>query len=379
MKYMGSKRAMLTNGLGHLIEEKARGRSRFVDLFCGSGAVSAFVAQRAKLPVLASDLQEYATTLTEAVICRTGSFDAIVTTESWHSAAIDWMRQDSKFVEAVLALGPQPEGSSKQVRWVKRSRELAQFSPDRYPITRAYGGYYYSLPQALAIDALRATVVATNRASMLAALISAASTCAASPGHTAQPFSTTETSLPHLLAAWKKNIFKETTDALNKLSSTWAKVQGEVQQKNAFEVTKCLNEKDLVFVDPPYSEVQYSRFYHVLETVVSGAAIAPEGNGRYPPICQRPQSRFCLSTKSVQEFDHLMLAVAAHGANAIVTFPAGAASNGLSGEIVEALSAQYFKVKKREVASIFSTLGGNKSNRDARQGTSELILFLEPS
>lgn len=88
MKYMGSKRAMLTNGLGHLIEEKARGRSRFVDLFCGSGAVSAFVAQRAKLPVLASDLQEYATTLTEAVICRTGSFDAIVTTESWHSAGL---------------------------------------------------------------------------------------------------------------------------------------------------------------------------------------------------------------------------------------------------------------------------------------------------
>lgn len=379
MKYMGSKRAMLTNGLGHLIDEKTKDRQRFVDLFCGSGAVSAFVAQRTKLPVLASDLQEYATTLTEAVICRTGSFDADLTKETWYAAATDWMQQDPKFVGEILALGQQPGNPSEQVKWVNESRRLAQLAPVQYAITRAYGGYYYSLPQALAIDSLRNTVAASNRAAMLAALISAASTCAAAPGHTAQPFSTTETSLPHLLNAWKKDVFRETADALNKLSTTWARVQGEVKQQNAFEVTDGLNERDLVFVDPPYSEVQYSRFYHVLETVVSGSAITAEGSGRYPPIAQRPQSSFCLSTKSVEEFDRLMLAIAAQGASAIVTFPAGVASNGLSGAIVEALSAQYFKVKKREVASVFSTLGGNRSNRDARKGINELILFLEPS
>lgn len=379
MKYMGSKRAMLTNGLGHLIDDKTQGRGRFVDLFCGSGAVSSFVAQRTRLPVLASDLQEYATTLTEAIICRTGGFDANEMKESWYASASEWMLRDTQLIKEVRALGSQPDDSSKHVQWVNQSRELAQRVPERYPITRAYGGYYYSLPQALAIDALRATVVTKNRAARLAALISAASTCAAAPGHTAQPFSTTETSLPHLLSAWKKDIFKETADALYKLSTTCAKVRGEVKQKNAVEITEHLNERDLVFVDPPYSEVQYSRFYHVLETVVSGNAIAAEGNGRYPPINQRPQSAFCLTTKSIDEFDRLMLAIAAQGASAIVTFPAGVASNGLSGEIVEALSAQYFKVKRREVASVFSTLGGNKSNRDARQGTNELILFLEPS
>jgi hypothetical protein len=312
------------------------------------------------------------------VICRTDSFDANLTKEPWYAAATDWIQQDPSFVGETLALGQQPENSSEQVKWVNESRRLAQLAPAHYAITRAYGGYYFSLPQALAIDSLRTTVPASNRAAMLAALISAVSTCAAAPGHTAQPFSTTETSLPHLLNAWKKDVFRETADALEKLSTTWARVKGEVRQQNAFEVTDDLTERDLVFVDPPYSEVQYSRFYHVLETVVSGRAITAEGSGRYPPIAQRPQSNFCLSTKSIEEFNNLMLAIAVQGANAIVTFPAGIASNGLSGAIVEALSAQYFKVRKREVASIFSTLGGNRSNRDARKGTNELILFLEP-
>jgi adenine-specific DNA-methyltransferase len=379
MKYMGSKRAMLTNGLGHLIDEKVKNRHRFVDLFCGSGAVSTFVAQRTNLPVLASDLQQYATTLTEAVICRTVGFNAADIKNSWHKAATCWMLQDSKLIKQVNSLGQQPEGTDKKIAWIEESRKIAQSVSDRYPITRAYGGYYFSLSQAIAIDALRAVVPKHNHAAILAALISAASSCAAAPGHTAQPFSTTDTSLPHLLHAWRKDIFAETYDALKKLSSTWASTVGEVKKEDAFEVTKTLRETDLVFVDPPYSEVQYSRFYHVLESVASGCITTAEGSGRYPPITQRPQSGFCLTTKSIGEFDRLMLGIATQGANAIVTFPAGLASNGLSGLIVEALSAQYFKVKKREVASIFSTLGGNKSNRDARQGTNELILFLTPS
>jgi adenine-specific DNA methylase len=377
MKYMGSKRAMLTNGLGHLIDEKMGDRWRFVDLFCGSGAVASFVAQRTSLPVFASDLQKYATTLTEAIICRTSSFDAEAKFRSWQLDANEWLSVDEKILKEIQLLGEQPDSQKSQTNWVKNSRELGQSFNSRYPITRAYGGYYYSLSQAIAIDSFRATVDNEDRATLLAALISAASTCAGAPGHTAQPFSTTETSLPHLLNAWKKNVSKEVFYALDKLSLSWARVRGEVTQDDAVSVTEKLKETDLVFVDPPYSEVQYSRFYHVLETVSSGKSFEAEGSGRYPSISQRPQSGFCLVSKSVAEFDKLMLGIAAQGANSIVTFPVGTTSNGLSGEIVESLSAQYFNVRKREVSSIFSTMGGNKLNRSARQGTKELILFLE--
>ena len=48
-----------------------------------------------------------------------------------------------------------------------------------------------------------------------------------------------------------------------------------------------------MFIDPPYSSVQYSRFYHVLETMAKGEKeLVVDGVGRYPPLADRPQSHF---------------------------------------------------------------------------------------
>ena len=55
MKYMGSKRAMLQNGLGDLLDREAAGAHRFVDLFAGSGSVAIHIARKFPIPVLAFD------------------------------------------------------------------------------------------------------------------------------------------------------------------------------------------------------------------------------------------------------------------------------------------------------------------------------------
>jgi integrase len=52
MKYMGSKRAMLQNGLGTLLEQEIVGAKRFVDLFTGSSAVALHVAQKFGLTLI---------------------------------------------------------------------------------------------------------------------------------------------------------------------------------------------------------------------------------------------------------------------------------------------------------------------------------------
>jgi adenine-specific DNA methylase len=70
MKYMGSKRAMLAGGLGDIIERNVRDAGRFVDLFTGSGSVACFVAENFDVPVLATDLQDYATALARSVVGR---------------------------------------------------------------------------------------------------------------------------------------------------------------------------------------------------------------------------------------------------------------------------------------------------------------------
>src|SRR5262245_40431338 len=70
MKYLGSKRWMLANGLGSLLRREVRRHERFVDLFCGGASVSWFIATLSEVPVLAVDLQRYATTLADAVLLR---------------------------------------------------------------------------------------------------------------------------------------------------------------------------------------------------------------------------------------------------------------------------------------------------------------------
>lgn len=378
MKYMGSKRAMLKNGLGHLLDETLVGRRRFVDLFCGSGAVSSFVAQRAAIPVLASDLQQYAVTLTNAVIERTAPFKTDAHWSSWVDGATQWLKANSVDFESVsepcVTISKRPE----QLTQVIKTRASCALLSQRHPITKAYGGYYYSARQALTIDALRKTLPTQHAVPALAALVAAASRCAAAPGHTAQPFSTTDSSLPHLMHAWQKDILKETKTAFDLFASYRSQVKGSAVVQDAFNLTEELLEGDLVFVDPPYSEVQYSRFYHVLEAVAQGSVSNVSGTGRYPPLSDRPQSSYCLKTSVIDEFDRLMLGIALSGAEAIVTFPAGESSNGLSGSIVEELSNQYFSVKTKKVASVFSTLGGNRTTRAARQNTTELVLHLIP-
>src|SRR5437764_313563 len=83
MKYMGSKRAMLRNGLGTLLEQEISTATRFVDLFTGSATVANHVAQKFDVPVLASDLQSYSIALASAVIGRTKKLNCATIWDHW--------------------------------------------------------------------------------------------------------------------------------------------------------------------------------------------------------------------------------------------------------------------------------------------------------
>src|SRR5208282_4532117 len=147
---------------------------------------------------------------------------------------------------------------------------------------------------------------------------------------------------------------------------------------DANEAAASIAEGDLAFIDPPYSGVHYSRFYHVLETIARGRCSDVSGAGRYPAADERPRSRYSLKSESSAALNDLFVAIASRGGKAIVTFPQRGCSNGLSGRIVIALAGNHFKTEQHWVASKFSTLGGNNDHRNARRSTRELILVLRP-
>ena len=255
------------------------------------------------------------------------------------------------------------------------------------PITKAYGGHYFSPSQALWIDALRISSPWNDptRTVALAALIQASSKCAAAPGHTAQPFQPTRTAKRFLQESWEKDVVKHTRRAFAALAEMFAKRSGSAEVSDANEAAERLKSGDLAFIDPPYSGVHYSRFYHVLETIARGAAGEVSGIGRYPDADCRPRSRYSLKTDSLDALEQLLETIARRGAKAILTFPDHKCSNGLSGAAVRKMARKYFRLAEKCVKSKFSTLGGTGTNatseeagRDARQHADELILILHP-
>jgi adenine-specific DNA-methyltransferase len=376
MKYMGSKRAMLLNGLGELFEQEMPDTARFVDLFTGSGAVARHVAQRYEVTVLAADLQAYSVALAGAVIGRQRRLDGNQIWEEWHGLAQNLLKRRGRIPVTPPALTRNIV--TMQRKWCERQVGL--------PITAAYGGHYFSARQSTWLDALRLTLPANREAKQvaLAALIQAASHCAASPGHTAQPFQPTQTAKKYLIEAWQKDLVRQAERNLLMLASMVARKKGLVRKIDANLLVETLNRGDLVFIDPPYSGVHYSRFYHVLESVASGRPGEVSGIGRYPVESRRPRSSYSVQSESIGAFDHLLRVISSRGARAIVTFPDHKCSNGLSGYLVQKIAAKHFDVTRKSIASRFSSLGGTSDNRgdeagrNARRNARELILTLKP-
>jgi adenine-specific DNA-methyltransferase len=368
MKYMGSKRTMLGNGLGRLLLEESQRASRFIDLFSGTAAVAQFVAERQPRPVVAVDLQQYSFHLGAAVLHRTRPIKPQPLVESWLQKSINGVDPSR-----CSSLPETPDD-------VLKARRRSASAPPSAVITRAYGGYYFSPSQAETIDALLTGLPSrgSSRDLCLAALIEAAASCAAAPGHTAQPFAATASALPHIRTAWGRDPADLARRALLALGVRHALVKGQCKVADAVSVVTKLGPGDLVFLDPPYSAVQYSRFYHVLETIARGSADSVTGVGRYPPPADRPTSEFSKVSTASPALLNLIRAIAARGSTMILTFPQYRASNGVSGEeLVEMVKPECW-TDITAVPSRLSTLGGNNGTRAARWRSNELIVTLRP-
>jgi adenine-specific DNA-methyltransferase len=369
---MGSKRVMLKGKLGHLLTSTIPKYERFVDLFSGTGAVASYVAENYDIEVIACDLQKYSSIITAATICRTKKLDANAIWKEWHERAyIIYSKQ--KFPKLPKAFGK---------RYVLDSRKWSHNS--EFPITRAYGGHYYSIRQSTWIDALRITVPEPKlqRTLALASLIQAASKCAAAPGHTAQPFQPTSTALAYIKYFWDRDILDYTKNSLLDLASLHAMKRGRAVVGDANIIAAKLTKMDLAFIDPPYSGVHYSRFYHVLETIAHGECGDVAGIGRYPDRSRRPQSEYSTKTHAFSAIQDLLETLSTCKAEAIVTFPNHMCSNGVSGEMIKKYAKKLFNVRTISVKSNFSTLGGMANHlqkgygRSARQDATEMILYL---
>jgi len=385
MKYMGHKGKLLPV-LGEILINESRNAQSIADPFCGSGAVSWFLATQTDKAIISGDLQAFAVARAASVTERTSAADS-------KTLVTQWLSDAREIVERITCQFPNAERSvdpkfvtPEDIRYVvSRSRTFCEavLPPvlerlnSAFPMTKAYGGHYFSPLQAIELDALRQTMPEDPswRRVALGALVETAGQCAASPGHTAQPFQPTASAARFILEAWNRDVWTVLAQSVESISATYARTVGRAEAMDYKECISSLSEGDLVFADPPYSDVHYSRFYHVLETLTIGSEVAVSGKGRYPPFADRPASNFSRKGKAKLAAKGLIDSCVQNRTNLVLTFPHEGASNGLTtADFIELAAGSFSNVETHEVTSKFSTLGGNTEKRGGRKECIENIV-----
>lgn len=318
VKYMGSKTklmAFLLEGINATHDGEG-----VLDLFAGSASLAGAIGNQ--VGVISNDIQAYSGVLADAYT-TVHAYDGMPAAELLVSKAEEYARDS-------LALVPNLKSYDEQISLQEfNAREAKQrdliykdFTNTHHLFVKNYSGTWWSAEQAVHIDALRQVADEYKSEPIYTGIMScimfAMAYTSIGTGHYAQyRDAKTDSSMADIKSYRRKPllpIFKrkyaEMCDWLPPAKSSFP----HKSLKLDYEVAIQEAPRSLVYADPPYCFVHYSRFYHALETLVlydypslqvqAGSVV----KGRYRE--ERHQSPFCIKSKVPHAFKTLFDAVA---------------------------------------------------------------------
>ncbi len=405
--YMGAKARVIPGFLEEVVDGALEPGGSVLDLFSGTGIVSAFLAR--KYRVIANDVQLYAHLIARSLIERPpggagefvrsldidrdllGAFErnrralgklyaealALEDRLLEEHAALNGAGSKAAFARRYRAFllepgglyggaGRGPAGVGLAARrggsplYLRAESLLAEGSIGRYRkdprrrpaclLTAYYASVYYGLRQAIDLDSLRAAIddlgdadplLARKRVHYLSALLHAASVTTSGTSHFAQPRQLRKDSEVLAMARRRRtSVLEKFREFSREIAETLDSLDLDRGNRALCSDYRALLHEngrgprwasearaDLVYMDPPYTADNYSRFYHVLETLVRYDYPPLErdrrgevGAGRYPEIARRFQSRFCRPAKVEEEFDRVISASANSGSSLVISY-----------------------------------------------------------
>jgi len=314
--YMGSK-AVLASQLLDIVDAAESADTTMVDLMCGSGVMAAAFARQ--FSTIASDAQAFCRLL--GLVQGGGMTRA--RGEEVAQQVIDGARrrfnelgdevrraidEENQLVNSELAVGD-PASLLQQLRERLAIWETGKFgSLDAVSaahrsgrlLGHLYGGVFFGDRQAAELDCLRQSIADisddTERNWALGALVCAASACAYTyGGHFAQPkldISDSGKARGDIYEALKQRSLSVTHEFFTRLMSLATESENIEHAVSVVAgpwegaiaaVTRIAGSSPVcVYIDPPYTRDEYSRYYHVLEAVVRYQPQAVSGKGRLP-------------------------------------------------------------------------------------------------
>lgn len=313
--YMGSK-AVLAGQIAEVLCAFEGSDTTVVDLMCGSGAMSgAFARTHA---TVASDAQAFSRLLAKVQGGGMSRARASAVAEQVMSGAraryrlvpprlAQLIADETNFLRSELSSTVQRRlgewVADRLDSWGRGAEaSLASVSAawaNGEMLSHLYGGLYFGERQAYELDCLRAAIGglpnAEDRDWALGALVCAASACAFTyGGHFAQPKIPTGNTdrlkalLHDLVQQRSLSVAHEFCARLEALGSESERVANEVKcvegpwEPALARVHDSLRGPTCVYFDPPYTRDEYSRYYHVLESIVRYVPHAVSGKARIP-------------------------------------------------------------------------------------------------
>jgi adenine-specific DNA methylase len=200
-------------------------------------------------------------------------------------------------------------------------------------VSAYYSNAYFGVAQSIALDSLRFAIDCcpdkTFRDFCLAALLVTACSCASGPHFAQPPRANSQRNMAKLLEHRARDVATEFFLILGLM------IERQKQETSVRKVwnldwrealNKFLSEEALhgpiaIYVDPPYTKLQYSRYYHVLDSLVRFDYPGVSGVGRYPPMRYRFSSRFEYQRASaLREFRDLFKISASSGAVLLLSY-----------------------------------------------------------
>lgn len=388
---MGTKRHMANHVRGAIADLHPAGR--VIDLFSGMGSVAESLQDTAS--IVTNDALGFTAAISRARF--TGG--ARSSTESDVAQRIkpvytECLRSlENKYAQALdsesTALDASREHMARHMDQVKHvgnspskrreARQAAESSgTEHYELATLYfSGGYLSLRQSIELDAIRAAIDADDsiedRDWLIGAWIAGASVLVNAPGHTAQYLRpNSDSAHARIVRTWRRSVWDEFASALGRVSqvgSTQWRSENSVYVGDALDLVGSgkLHNIGTVYADPPYTKDQYSRYYHVYETLYRYDYPDSSGAGRNRP--DRFTTGFSLKTAVVASFHDLCRNVARMRVPLVLSYPSSGLL-GTAGSSVEEIAGQYFtKVDTLAYDAHHSTMGAStgKSKKTATE------------
>lgn len=331
IKYMGSK-AQILPFIAEGIEKVHEPGMPVVDLFSGACAISGGFGGFTK--IISNDIQSYSSAISALYLREIGSLQ--------HIDVVGLARKIVEVNRPRLPPGLSYPGKCELDEFLaieERNRDLLneEFDFPYHLFTKCYSGTWWSAEQCLWIDAIKESLDTLVRSSDitkndydigLTCLMHAMAYASQGTGHYAQyRDAKTESSM--------NDINKYRQASVSALFERKMKSLVEWNRENVVDLgheimcedyVDCLKkvEPSVVYADPPYAFVHYSRFYHAIETIVKydypelqikGGKIV---KGRYRE--DRHQSPFCIRTKVRQAFIDLFTGVRESNSNLLLSY-----------------------------------------------------------